>query len=756
MERNINPQYRDINEENYNNLKNVFLFLLIIVIAYLIETTHPNSILRIIYMIIILVIIIGFIKKNLSNDDIDKISTFREKIPFLSSTRNSLEEKKRKLEEKKLKKVKKIYESGYNSSKKKNFTNNNELNFNYNPGKSNKYYNPYDNNRFQNYNDEFLANKISKINKINENYPQLIDSLKYNGNNINRNTNNYNLENNKNREMTVLPPPSSSNSKYNENETINKINNLGTKNIIANPFITHSKKDYSKELSGNDFFLFSTNRNRNKKIISDFSISKNPIENIMGNEKYKDINKNIIDNHINRIPKNKEVSYYKYQYLKIRNENTQKLNQNYNDNNIIKNNINKIPKELENINYNNWNLKMKIFISKTLIPNLIINHDNNISNLNSILSSLGLRMVTTLPENESNDFINTLTEKLSFINSNKINEIKENNLLFKNVKNYVNKNINNISQFNNINDDNNGDRKFLFPSLNNFNNFINDKKEINEKINSENQLKSVFFGDTNKIKQILTLIEKKINTLDLQRNNEQRNNIYYQRKLIIDTINSYNNPFLKKERKTFNDYLKNINDNNNFSLTKLQRLLYERIIINERLFPIELFDKKNETHALLVIEYAIERFRQLQQNFDFYGNGSRGGEFLNDNWCSLLPTDSQLIAHLIVNYIESIYLIKYNKNQQKFLLSYPSNYNISIEENNLKNLNLTSVFLYQINPPDTEPKFNVVCQGVLIPCMLDNHNLFHAFSIYFYLLNLKSPFFVMNLGIHDFINYITK
>ena len=129
---------------------------------------------------------------------------------------------------------------------------------------------------------------------------------------------------------------------------------------------------------------------------------------------------------------------------------------------------------------------------------------------------------------------------------------------------------------------------------------------------------------------------------------------------------------------------------------------------------------------------------------------------MNDNWCSLLPTDSQLIAHLIVNYIESIYLIKYNKNQQKFLLSYPSNYNISIEENNLKNLNLTSVFLYQINPPDTEPKFNVVCQGVLIPCMLDYNNLFHAFSIYFYLLNLKSPFFVMNLGIHDFINYITK
>jgi hypothetical protein len=286
---------------------------------------------------------------------------------------------------------------------------------------------------------------------------------------------------------------------------------------------------------------------------------------------------------------------------------------------------------------------------------------------------------------------------------------------------------------------------------------MDESKVLNDNRNNEKKLKNIFFGDTNKIKEILITVENKINSLQFQKNNNFRNNNpYYQRQLIINKINSDNNPFLKKEFiKTFDSYLKDSNDNN-LTLTRLQRLLYERIIINERLYPKELFYKKNETHALLVMEYAIERLRQLHQNFVFYGNGSMGGEFLTENWCSLLPTDSQLIGHIVVNYLESIYLINNNKNEQIFLLSYPANYNISIDEKNSRNQNQTSIFLYQINPPDTEPKFNVVFEGNLIPCILDNHNLFHALCIYFYLLNIKSQMFVMHMGIHDFINNLIK
>lgn len=129
---------------------------------------------------------------------------------------------------------------------------------------------------------------------------------------------------------------------------------------------------------------------------------------------------------------------------------------------------------------------------------------------------------------------------------------------------------------------------------------------------------------------------------------------------------------------------------------------------------------------------------------------------MNENWCSLLPTDSQLIAHLIINYIESLYLISNNNNQyqQNFLLSFPMNYVFQKNNNIENNNNKTSIFLYQINPKDTVPIFNVVYRNKLIPCITDNMNLFHAFSIYFYLLYTKSSMFVMALGIHEFIGEI--
>ena len=407
-----------------------------------------------------------------------------------------------------------------------------------------------------------------------------------------------------------------------------------------------------------------------------------------------------------------------------------------------------------NVN-NSWILKMKIFISKNLIPNIITKHDNNISNLNSILSSLGIKIISSFPENDNNDYLDVLNKKLSFINSNQINEYKGSNLLLQNLRNHLGNNMNNNNFINNYN--NNENKNMYFPSLNNFSSFLNESRGMNDINNNDNKLKKVFFGDTNKIKQILILIENKINEIELKNNNnEYQSNSYYKRQIIIKTVNSNNNPFLKKEdTKILDDYIKNINDSN-ASLNNLQRLLYERIIINERLFPKELFDKKNEMHALLVIEYAIERFKQLNQNFDNYGNGSRGGEFLNDNWCSLLPTDSQLIAHLVVNYIENIYLINNGINQQKFLLSFPSNYIITSNDKAINENNKTSIFLYQVNPHNVEPMFNVVYKNILIPTISGNMNLFHALVVYFYLLNIKSPMFVMNLGIHNFINELLK
>ena len=755
MEKARNFNDIDNNEDNLKNLKNVFLFVLIIIIAYLIEISKPNGIFRKIYIIIIIFIVIGFIGKNLSGKNFYNfkwISWIKRKIPFLSSLNKSSKDINNKINKKQLERIRNIYAHGYSSNKKNNINRNiNEPNSPYDISDFSKYNYPKTNySTYQNNNDEYLANKISNINKINAGTPNIMDSFYTNNNDNNYRNINNNININKNANTQYGFKQDSSYNKFNIKNGKNNFMN------VENPFNAQSRnKNYSDSSSSGNYFLFNTNKNKDKISFNDV-INTNPINKFIGHDNYQNISNIISNNQMKKIPKNKEVSYAKYQNLKNRNDNTQSLNQNKS---ILKYDYLKIPHELASINYNNWILKMKIFISKILIPELITIHDNNISSLNSILANLGLKIISTLPENESNDILNTLNEKLSYVNSNKLSDVKDNNnILFENLKKHYDNKIfnNNFDNFNNDNNINNN-KNNIFSSLNSFNNFLDESKALNDNRNNEKQLKNIFFGDTNKIKNILISIENKINSLQFQSNNIFRNNnSYYQRQLIINKINSDNNPFLKKEFiKTFDSYLKDSNDNN-LTLTRLQRLLYERIIINERLYPKELFYKKNETHALLVMEYAIERLRQLHQNFDFYGSGSMGGEFLNENWCSLLPTDSQLIAHIVVNYLESIYLINNNKNQQIFLLSYPANYNISIDEKNSKSQNQTSIFLYQINPPDTEPKFNVVFQGNLIPCILDNHNLFHALCIYFYLLNIKSQIFVMNMGIHDFINNLIK
>ena len=208
---------------------------------------------------------------------------------------------------------------------------------------------------------------------------------------------------------------------------------------------------------------------------------------------------------------------------------------------------------------------------------------NNISNLNSCLFNLGLKIINTLPEDESNDYLDVLKEKMLFVNSNKINNIIDNNnILLQKLKNQYDK-----SKYNTFNNNIKNDKESIFPSLNKFNTVLKERKESNDKYSNETQLKNVFFGDTNKIKQILSIIEKKIHSL--QNNKEYKNNQHQKRQLIIKIINSYENPFLEKDISKAEDI--NYKEENDKTLTRLQRLLYERIIINERLFPKKLFEK---------------------------------------------------------------------------------------------------------------------------------------------------------------------
>ena len=758
-------QIKNEEEENYNSFYNVVLIILILLFAYMIERRFPNSFIKNMYFLLAFIIIVIFILKNISKNFSDKfdrtIKKLNKKFPIFP-----IEENEEEINKKIFKKIKETYELGYTQNKRYSYnTPNNNQNFN--------------SNNFSNYitkdkqfkNDEYLANKISNINKINKS--SLMDSFNKEAQYINNNNyeanSNYNINNNYYTNNYI------NNNNYDENrkttrfldfeEKYDKRNSLENKNILSNPFKAEIKRTSSRDNSGN-FLLLNSNQNRKQNKFYYLNNSNdlndtNPINKFIGLDNYQSSN-SFLDNQTNyKIPINKEVSYFKYQNLKKQIVNSKALNQN-DDNKILKIDGSQIPQELCNIHINSLILKMKNFISKTLIPHIITAHTNNLNNLNNILSSFGLKIISTTTGNESNDYLDILKEKLFLLDSNKIDEIKQdNNLLFENFKNItINNNLNNEITYKNKND--------IFPSLNDYSPFSNNLKELNEIKENEKKLKLIFFGDTNKIKNILNLIQNKINSL--QNKNIINKNIL--KSNIIKSINFTNNPFIKDpSTKIYNDYIRNSNETN-LSLTNLQKLLYERIIINERIYPKEFFDKKitKIDHILLIMEYAIERFRQLYEAYERNWNGARGGEFLNEGWCSLLPTDSQLISHLIINYLESLYEINYNYNNsnnyndnfnfkyhQRFLVSYPMDYNIKIDENSSNCKFTTSIFLYQMNPNDTEPIFFIVYKGSLIPCYTDtNTNLYHAFGIYFYLLSIKSPMFAMSLGIHDFIDNIIR
>ena len=433
MEIGINNDNQRVNDD-FNNLKTVISFILIIIISYLIETSRPNKVVRIIYILIIIFIIIGFIRKNLSQNHLNKIFSLFGKL-FMKIKSNNINEK---IKTKNLETIKDIYASGYylNSHKKNNFhKNKNE------PKSKISNKNQYitnENNKLEENNDGYLTNKITSINRINKCSPSLMDSFK---NNCKEG------KDDKKDMLTKLPSPDS---KY--------------ESIIANPFQSISSQNISNKSSENQFFLLSSNKTENKNANNNVCNNNNPINILMNNENYQNINNSYFL--MNKISKNKKVSYYKYLNLKSRNNNTQALNSN---NNALKYNIDKIPKELTSINYQNWIFKMKNFISKILIPNLINKHDNNISNLNSCLFNLGLKIINTLPENENNDYMDVLNEKMFFVNSNKINDIVDDNkILFQKLKNQYDKN-----KYNGYNNNINNNKENIFPSLNTFNNFLN-------------------------------------------------------------------------------------------------------------------------------------------------------------------------------------------------------------------------------------------------------------------------------------------
>ena len=156
-------QYKKEEEENFNSLNNVFLIILILLFAYMVEKRFPNSFIKNIYFILVFFIIVIFILKNVSKNFSDKLQKVYKKMKNLIPVFQNEEKEEEENNKKNIKKIKNIYELGYIQNKRYNANQPIQYN-NFNSNNISKFITK--NKEFKD--DEYLANKISNINKINK------------------------------------------------------------------------------------------------------------------------------------------------------------------------------------------------------------------------------------------------------------------------------------------------------------------------------------------------------------------------------------------------------------------------------------------------------------------------------------------------------------------------------------------------------------------------------------------------------------
>ena len=613
-------------------------------------------------------------------------------------------------------------------------------------------------NDIKNKNDNFYVqkNNIKKnpSNFVNNDF--LINNIKNNNkSHINKMPKNSNI-NFINSTTLIQQKPSSVN-----NNIIN-FNNLKIKDQIMNNnknnIVTNNDKDklYTNNMitpgCSNDKNINSKNKNLENSGDSQLSNpfvnsinDKKQSQNIQKNSKISSKNDNspinVLTSEENneKYPENMKYAYNQYYYYKkyvtncenLESFNSEKLN--------FKQNEIEIPSELiDDKNFENYANRLKYFIGNKLLNSLIDKNEKNLTNLNKILEIFEIKIISNLTNSTFDDnYLDTLNEKLKYINSDIFGPFtldKSKNILTERL----------LQQ--------NYDSSYdAWQKID----FI--KKKTNQ----------IFYGDNDKIKKILNLVNNKLRQLkgnEINIVNISDDDIlnpkteYFQK--IYTIINTFENPFLnsfENKKDNYDNYM--IKKENLFSLTILQYLLIERLIINDIIYPTYTFYIKNIHLNLILYQYIIQRLYILKNDFTNYRTFC-GGNFFEGNWCTLLPTDSQLICNLTIKYIENIYKSKildnnFNFNRRKFFVNFPNSYVLEYN-NDVGSFNdKIKLIIYQINKPEVVPIYYVAFNNKLIPCPIQE-NLFMALAVYFYLLKSKDENFANKIGISFFLKNLVN
>ena len=216
----------------------------------------------------------------------------------------------------------------------------------------------------------------------------------------------------------------------------------------------------------------------------------------------------------------------------------------------------------------------------------------------------------------------------------------------------------------------------------------------------------VFYGDSFALNLLLSSLECKIQQIErLDKILNEKENI----SLGINTNTKNTNNLPKISNEKYNPLtettLYSIKQQKLEKIQQFKQLHFEisnRININKLLITSESSSLKNPLKMVL-IEYSITRLEDLKTNSLWNYLWNKGGEYLGHNWNSFFPTDSNLIANIFLENIQS--LINVDNNFMCFLLSYPRK--INLEKNQ-------ELFIYRTTDKYEETNFSVIYKSHLI------------------------------------------
>jgi len=539
----------------------------------------------------------------------------------------------------------------------------------------------------------FFKIKTQKIEKNNEVKDLIKQELNKNNNNQgnflinNLNQNFYNYYNNNNEQNDNYQTLLNSNNRLNKTQFQYNLNKISpNKSFIIN---NQNNPPYINQ--NINYYLDSLNQNENtnnnNNLYFDNNAYYNTNINYNNNNNYNDLNNS--NNNQNNL------SLLIYKKLKYQIPVLKKLERNILD----LSNVNDIPHELESINFNVWIKNFKNFIIKNELETICIEHFNNLINLNKLLQHIEIEIIS--------------------------NQSESNNI---NIMHFLEKNLH--------------ENSFHLDKLMNYN-------LINKSFNKNRFVFKIFFGNSNKLKEIIKFIDNKLqhiknkNVVLYQRNennNNEINKIFMNNDEYLSSYLKKLNPFsnINHNFSNIKFFAKNVSSNNFYeNLINLKKLIIERIALNECIFPKKFIKNiYTENHVNIIIEYVMERLNELKKNFDIYSNNS-GGKFYNEEWTNLFPTDSQIISNLNIFFLEQSY-----NNLKKYRIFLNSPVPPTLEDNN------DNIYLYQANTNEFEPYFCIIYKKIIIPCD-EKENFFFTFIVYLYLLRQNNQIMLKNLGLLD-------